>query len=324
MKNIQKQSKNNQKTIFKVLLILIVFSLSCKKSETNLNVTNWDAKKLEIAKRVKANLDSVKLLLPYAISRVENGDISYNTQKIKGYFNISNTKPDESVIFSRPKNSLDLIDQIKTNKSSTVPNLENPENPIDEEDPYEYYTSSGFRNLYRIATENFTDLNSYLTTLTGISEDLIATTLIDEDDKVLMYTEIETLRQYAIDLETNPEFWLNLYAPQQYTQVSSSVQNNSIMAVGNEHFGGAILMGGNPANQGCKIDVRRALVNGIVGGFIAGAGYAKVGFIAGTVAVPGVGTVTGAVSGFMSGFAFGFIGGVVKSVVQDALLTCGR
>ena len=63
-------------------------------------------------------------------------------------------------------------------------------------------------------------------------------------------------------------------------------------------------------------DVGRNLVMGFVGGAIAGA---KIGAAGGTVALPGVGTVTGGVAGAVFGGTSGAIGGVAAGYVWPAI-----
>lgn len=318
-----KRLKNHSKTFIALICTGILFFASCKKTDSNTNSLNWDVKKQEISNKVKTDLANLKAILPYTISRANNGDISFNNQKITEYYNIHSTSITKTFTYSKPKTSDEIIANIKAKQLSSLnPNEGGPSNPIDEDDPYEVYTRDGYRNNYRLATENFIDLPSYLATMNAISEDIISSSLLTTDEKVMMFTEIETLKQFAIDLETNPNYWIDLYAPSEASSGSSFVKNNSIMSIGGSTNTKNIFM--VTPRQGCKIDTRAALLNGVVGGFIAAVGYAKVGAIAGTVSVPGVGTVTGAVSGFMAGFALGFVTGVGKAVVLDLLKTCGR
>lgn len=318
-----KRLKNHSKKLITLICTGILFFASCKKTDSNTTSLNWDVKKQEIANKVKTDLANLKAILPYTISRANSGDVSFNNQKITEYYNITGTSTNKITTFSRVKNSSELIANIKSKQLSTLPGEDTPADPVDEEDPYEVLTRDGYRNSYRRATENYTDLASYLIVMNGISETIISTYLLTEDEKVMMYTEIETLKQYATDLETNPDYWMDLYAPSESGTGVSFVKNNSIMSTGGAALGKNIIMGAKP-RLGCKIDVRSVLISGVVGGFWAAVGAAKVGAVAGTVTVPGIGTVTGAVSGFMAGFAVGFTGGVVTGVIGSLLYTCGR
>ncbi|SFA50205.1 hypothetical protein SAMN04488511_10913 [Pedobacter suwonensis] len=163
----------------------------------------------------------------------------------------------------------------------------------------------------------------YIVAMDGIASDMIASIHVSEDDKVLMYTEIELLKQLATELETNPDFWINLYAPPVLEPVPATgfLKTASLMSVGTTS--GPVRYATSP-RQGCKIDTRGVLASAVVGGFWSAIASAKVGAVAGTVTVPGIGTVTGAVSGFMAGFAFGFTTGAVTGVIGSLLLTCGR
>lgn len=322
MENIQK----NQKTILKALLFLMVLSLSCKKSDTNFNVINWETKKIEIANKVKANLDSVKLLLPYAISKAENGNVLFNNQRVNEYYGVSHTVPNKIVTISQPKNIQEITAGIKTQQLSALPDEgNNPGNPIDEDDPMLRITEEAYRTYYWEATQNFTDLASYITALDGIASTMLGDFGVTEEKKVMMYTEIETLKQYATDLETNPDYWINLYAP---TITGSTSNAGSVLASKTQSttmgFNMDRLMSRPDQSSGCKINTRGVLMGAVIGGFTAAIGYAKIGAVAGTVTVPGVGTVTGAVSGFMSGFAAGFVGGVVTGVIGELMTSCFR
>ena len=247
-----------------------------------------------------------------------------NNQKINEYYKVSNIANKITTI-SYPKNTGDVIDGIKAKQLSTLPGEGGPATPVDEDDPMLKITEEAYRTYYWEATQNYTDLASYVTALDGIASTMLADLSVTEERRVLMYTEIETLKQYAIDLETNPDYWINLYGPQDSDPPSTSVVvTNSVMAVGGiGHFGNTI-MGGVPPRQGCKISTRNVLMGSVIGGFVGAVGAAKVGAIAGTVVVPGIGTVTGAVSGFMAGFAAGFVGGVATGIVAELMLTCGR
>lgn len=294
-----------------------------KKTQLDSKSINWDIRKVEIVNKVKADIASMKAILPYTISRTVNGDISFDNQKITKYYNISDPSVNKISTFSKPKNTNDIIASIKAKQLSSLnPGEEGPSTPIDENDPYEILTQDGYRNNYRLATENYTDLASYIVTMNAIQTDIINTTLLTEDEKVMMYTEMEYLKQYATDLETNPDYWINLYAPS--TTTSAITHTNSIMSVQNVGLEGKNILGKPQPRLGCKIDVRSVLIGGVVSGFWAAVGAAKVGAVAGTVTVPGIGTVTGAVSGFMAGFAAGFTVGVVTGVVGSLLYTCGR
>ncbi|MFC1225068.1 hypothetical protein ACFE6N_14735 [Pedobacter sp. BG31] len=307
------------------MLTTILFFTSCKKTQPDSDAVIWNARKIAIQNKVKTDIANLKVLLPYTISRAVNGNISLDNQKINEYFSINSSSLNKVSTVIKPKNTNDIIANIKAKQlSSTTPIVGEPGDPVDEEDPYEVLTSVGYRNNYRIATENYTDLNSYIFTLNAISQDIINTALLTVDEKVMMYTEIEFLKQFATDLETNPDYWITMYAPIEYRNQTSFIKNSSLMSIGNIDLTGKTIMAGAKPNQGCKIDTRSVLIGGVVSGFWAAVGAAKVGALAGTVTVPGIGTVTGAVSGFMAGFASGFTVGVVTGVVGSLLYTCGR
>ncbi len=320
MKN---NSKTTQKQLIFVVTLFIALIFSCKKIESDRNITDWDLKKVEIANKVKTDLINLKALLPLTISRVSNGSFLIDNQKISEYYRLSNVSNKVTTI-SLPKSTDDVIANIKLRKLSSMPGEEAPATPVDEDDPMLKITEETYRVYYWEATQNYTDLASYITALNGIASTMLADWGVTEEKKVLMYTEIETLKQYATDLETNPDYWINLYAPQDDNQQATAVvKTNSIMAAGGVGLNLNTTMAGNPPRQStCKINTRDALRTGIMGGFTAAVGYAKIGAVAGTVTVPGVGTVTGAVSGFMSGFAFGFVSGVVGSVAEQLFWSC--
>jgi len=72
----------------------------------------------------------------------------------------------------------------------------------------------------------------------------------------------------------------------------------------------------------CKVNWRDAFRNGVEG-FLGGAlRGAWVGATTGTIAVPGIGTVTGAVSGAVAMGAVGFVGGVGGSLAKQAIWNC--
>ena len=132
--------------------------------------------------------------MPYAISKASNGDISFNNEKIVKYYNLDNQEINQISVFSRPKNTNEIISGIKARQlSSLTPVDGDPGDPLDE-DPYEVLSRDGFRNNYWIATQNYTDLASYTFTLNAIGEDIVSTTLLTIDEKITMYTEIEYLK----------------------------------------------------------------------------------------------------------------------------------
>lgn len=86
---------------------------------------------------------------------------------------------------------------------------------------------------------------------------------------------------------------------------------------------------GDPTNptiggriQGCSINSKEVFkegVKGLVKGAIGGAFYGASG---GTVAIPGIGTVTGAVSGAVFGGAYGFVAHSVESMATQLFWSC--
>lgn len=188
----------------------------------------------------------------------------------------------------------------------------------------EVITADSYRYRYWKATEDFTDLSSYHAILNTIESEVV--TGVDPDEyKAQLYTEIEFLKQFSTELETNADYWINLYyTSEQFTGSSggsSVIKNNSKMS----NVGSVIMNGSlNPPDLDCKIDTRGILMGAVVGGFANAIKGALVGAAGGTIAVPGFGTVTGAVAGFMVGFATGFTSGVVLGTITSLALTCGR
>jgi hypothetical protein len=133
---------------------------------------------------------------------VSNGSFLIDNQKISEYYRLSNVSNKVTTI-SLPKSTDDVIANIKLRKLSSMPGEEAPATPVDEDDPMLKITEETYRVYYWEATQNYTDLASYITALNGIASTMLADWGVTEEKKVLMYTEIETLKQYATDLETN-------------------------------------------------------------------------------------------------------------------------
>lgn len=76
------------------------------------------------------------------------------------------------------------------------------------------------------------------------------------------------------------------------------------------------------STSGSCVNWKSAWRNAVVGGVAAGAYGAYVGATGGTVALPGLGTVSGGVAGGVFGFASGFIGSAVGSIATDVLFNC--
>lgn len=321
--------KTIQKQFICILTLFFVLIFSCKKIESDKSSINWDLKKVEIANKVKEDLNSLKALLPFTISRANNDDVSFDNLKINEYYKVQNPTANNVIAYKAPKNTGDIIANIKAQKLSNEPiEDDEPGEPIGVS-PDMALVAEGYRNQYWMATNDYQDLASYLVQLNNIASDLIASQYVSTDEKVMMYFEIEMLKQYATDLETNPNYWIELYAPQELSLTGSvTAKGSSVMSIGSESLADKVIMsppyhpGGK--KNGCKINVRGVLAGAVLSGLANGVRAGTVGLVAGTVTVPGIGTVTGAVSGFMSGFAVGFVSGIVSGVVVELMTSCGR
>lgn len=146
MKTNLRRLKNHSKAFILLICTGILFFGSCKETDSDANLLNWDVKKQEIANKVKTDLTNLKAILPYTISRAASGDISFNNQKITEYYKIAGTSTNKIATFRRAKNSSELIVNINAKQLSTLPGEDTPVDPVDEEDPYVVLTRDVYRN----------------------------------------------------------------------------------------------------------------------------------------------------------------------------------
>lgn len=157
-------------------------------------------------------------------------------------------------------------------------------------DHHQGLLGDAYRSQYLYAVEQYESLPTFIMMLNGISTDLLNAPNVTSDDKVLIYSEIELLKQFATDIETNFDYWVDLYAPlEDDAQMNSSItKNNIIMSTKIGGINGKIMgppYRGNIKRQGCKVSARNVMMAGILGGLVSGSIAAKAEAVAGTVVV---------------------------------------
>lgn len=308
--------KKHAFSIFFVLLCII----SCKKTDdSQTHAAFWSGKRAEISAKVKTEFSALKGILKQSLQN-KDGVVIFDDTETNKILNVSKELNKRTKI-EIPQNTSELIMSLKISKqlSSSPVGPSDPTPP--ETDPVMALLAEGYRAQYWAATENYTELSSYLTQLDGIALGLTYDLYNSESEKIQILNEIEWLKAYATSLEQDPDYWINLYAPEPILEpvpTSGLVKGSSIMSISPMNK----LMSGGRLH--CKVDTRKALMTGVVTGLRAGVVAGYTGATAGTVAVPVIGTVTGGVSGFMGGFASGFLSGTISSVVIQLALTCLR
>ncbi|WP_145859365.1 hypothetical protein [Pedobacter suwonensis] len=308
--------KKHAFSIFFVLLCLI----SCKKTDdSRTHSAFWSGKRAEISAKIKTEFSALKGVLKQSLQN-KDGVVIFDDAQTNKILNVSKELNKRTKI-EIPKNTSELITSLKISKrlSNSPVGPSDPTPP--ETDPAMALLAEGYRAQYWAATENYTELSSYLTQLDGIALGLTYDLYNSEAEKIQILNEIEWLKAYATSLEQDPDYWINLYAPEPILEPVPTLglaKGSPIMSISpiNKFMSGGRLH--------CKVDTRKALMTGVVTGLRAGVAAGYTGATAGTVAIPVIGTVTGGVSGFMGGFASGFLSGTVTSVVIQLALTCLR
>jgi hypothetical protein len=167
-----------------------------------------------------------------------------------------------------------------------------------------------FGKMYSATTLDYVS-RTYTDIMTTIAN---STTLIGED-RVEVLAVIEVANEYAKDYFAGS--YINVYNDLRAAGITPGPA--SIIPMTN-NLGFA-----QTANViGCNVNFRSIWAGAIVGGVVGGARGAIIGATGGTVAFPGLGTVSGAVGGGVVGFATGFIEGTLTGVAAELLTTCFR
>jgi len=303
----------------KALLVITVllFFFSCKKtdSQTETKIEFWKKKRAEISANVTAQFLALKRTMPSSLT-IKDDAVFFDNSSTNSILK-SPSSNNKVIEIKLPNTSSEVIAFIKPNKSMSTPvGPDDPTGPTT--DPAVALLAEGYRSMYWAQLENYTDLNTFVTNLDGIALGLVYDLYNSDEEKIQILNEIEWLKAYATSLENDPDYWINLYAPEpELSPISSTNTSGRLMSLKANQ-----LM--NSRTLHCKVDARKALMTGVVNGLRAGVVAGYTGATAGTVAVPVIGTVTGGVSGFMGGFAAGFLSGTISNVVIQLALTCFR
>ena len=238
--------------------------------------------------------------------------VYFNTRPIKTYYNsIFNTQTQNTSSVKTSQLAVTDPDIVTISGDGYDPNIGQN---------YSVYNQPGidliseeldYQNQYVSITQNYIDLDSYTSQLNNL-ETTIYSSSVSDDGKISLTYQIELLKAYSNDIVNNLDYYESLCTNSQYPD---STQNPASIATNNISQKVARL-------SNCSVNVKGALMSGVIGGFAGGIKAGIVGGTAGTVAIPLIGTVTGAVSGFMGGFAVGFATGVAYGVLSDLLTTC--
>lgn len=333
------------KKILLFSVLFLAFAVSCKKSETSKATTNslpsLTVLKTSFATILERQLDSSKILLQSNVivkdlSKTQINTVSPNSDEYNKVVYI------DFAPYHKYYNNLFGIGQSpKNNNASNLKiNLVNPDPGIPvgvvgiTGDSYPAHATDSFNILNAIATiptppqsvtqgisyqnqyieitRNYMNLSSYTTRLNTLENTIYNDNNVSDDEKSSLIYQIEYLKTYAADLENNMDYYEGLASG---TPVAvASIKNHININSSNPNI--------KLNKTRCHVDVGDVLMSGIVSGFWSGTAAAINGAAGGTIAIPGVGTVTGSVGGFVVGFTGGFVVSVVQSTISSLMRTC--